>query len=877
MFPIKNNGLWQIHRQNMSVRNSLHAGSSMQKELTLRKRGQNVFEKVFCSLLCWCCLAMSGAGQGIEPPAATESTPLTALLHRLDLQALYLEYRLNRIDQEAQPVRRQRELLALLHEFETAGLVYSAEKMPINWRRLKLLAHELNVMPTTSLRLAWSASEIRENFLDLLQVWQIGQQADGDSTRRADLNRLLAELLLIEKLLEDERRSQVLSPSSVAQGERLNIAIGHATFLTGWLHLARELMGSDTPADDLRIASERFARLLDTLPGQGKSAVNEDLRDLTGLETNALIGQAVTLQRQGKTRDADALFTRLAKRSADGALQSEFWKLRCLTFKRTRNIDQHARQMFFNHPLPQYKKPLIVEVLACASALWEIGERDLAASLAKIGMAKALTSRESKLWSRVPQELLERIKQDAFFRDWLRLAEICQDSGNRNTADGKSQALSPSELNLTFDQRSIYDPQDVAAALFLRAELLRVWQYLQQSLEVARQAQAIRREHLLLPDEDLEWFIVSGTLDIARRDANEIAAAVAIGDDFLARFPSSIYLQSLRVELEQLELSRLTPEDSFQVLTKKTSEATGNWRWGLLLVEECFRGWQAARTLDRESRSVWLARFDNALQQFLDRSGTPDLPRLRAATLAQRIDLESQRRDRWSEGEKRILYLVSRVPSDSPAIDDALATVISSAMQRNDRQTAFQIAHQLLACHPRPELEEVARVAIAKVLEDRLLDTPKESDEFQKCADQLLDNYQRLLARFDEQQIKQRVNLQVALLRVTLLFKERNRIVDARPFAEMLVRVSPDNKSAVKTAADVLLANHEHRSALELYRRLSSGAAVGSDDWLEAKLGAVRCLAVLNPESAKDVYEQVLDLVPQLNSTWRSAFESIGF
>lgn len=840
-------------------------------------RGLTIFEKVFCSFLCWFCLALPGAGQGIEPSAVNDATPLAKLLTRLELRSLYFDYRANQIDQEPQPVRRQRELLALLQEFETAGLVYSSEKMPIDWRRLKLLANELNVMPTPSLRLAWTASEIRENFFNLLKVWQIGQQPDGNAVLRADLNRLIEELLLLENLLEDERRSLILSQSLMGRGERLDFAQGHCTFLTGWLHLDRELMGSDTAADDLRIAGERFARLLDPSPGRGETASGDGRRDLTGLETNALIGQAVTLQRQGRNRDADALFHRLARSSTDGVLQSEFWKLRCLTFKRTRNIDQHARQMFFNHPLPRYEKPLIVEVLACAVALWEIGERDLAVSLGKIGMAKALTLRERKLWSNVPQELLARIKEDAFFRDWLQLAEIWQDSANRKAANRTSQALSPSELNLTFDQGAIYDPQDVAAALFLRAELLRSRQYLQQSLEVARQAQAIRREHLLLPDEDLEWFVVSCNLDIARKDASAIASAVASGDDFMARFPSSIYLPSLRVELEQLELSRLTPEESFQVLNKKTSESSGDWRWGLLLVEECFRGWQVARTLDRELRSVWLARFDDALQQFLDRSGTPDLPRLRAATLAQRIDLDSQRSERWSEGEKRILYLVSRLPPGSPGIDDALATVITSALQRNDRRAAFHFANQLLACHPRPDLEEVARVAIAQELEDRLVDRTKDSEEFQRLADQLLENYQRLLARFEESQIKQRGNLQVALLRVTTLLKEQNRVADAKSYAEMLIRVSPDNKAAVKTTAEVLLANQDHRSALELYRRLSSGAAVGSDEWLEAKLGAVRCLAVLNPELAKDVYEQVLDLVPQLNSTWRSAFESIDF
>jgi hypothetical protein len=824
-----------------------------------------------------CCCVLFGFVNALIGQENDDKTPLQGLLARLELRALYFDQKLNELDREPQAVRRQREGQRLLKEFEAAALEHSVDQMPIDWRRLRALANDLSVPQSPALRLAFAASEIYEQHFDLLEVWKIGQQPANATVQLRGIERLISELTALEAIIENNWQSQQLDNPISAPDRQLEATYIQTIFLGGRMHLARELAAAQDGPLHLDLAAKKFSRLVESRPDDDPRRNRDWQRELSGLETNATLGLMVALIRQGKEPEADALTQTLLERGGETALLAEIWKLRLLTFKKTKNIDQHARQLFFNSRVVRHERRLLQAVFECAMVLREIGEPELSERLGTVGVARALSLRDQTAWQLVPKEIRDQASQNKFYKTWIHAFETLNGNGKGLMTSAQQTDVSDFKQNLTGEELVRHDSRDVVACLVLIGDLALSKQDFESVRWSVIQAQDFVRQHGLPADEQLEWLAVRSALETTRRGALDFSDAIRAVDEFEMKFPASRHLSALRLEQYQLGLSKLPAHEAVAVLKEQLSSGINDWQLRMLLIEELFREWQSRATLSRAEQSELLSCFEAATEDFLKNPDPPDTIRLRVSMLAHRVYWEAGGAKDTLVGEQRILFLAARLPEEHPLVGEALASVISSASKRGDQGLARQMAERLLRLPARTDLHEVARVAIAQGLESRVKNSDVTSPGYQRLVEELIDNYSSMLQGADDHQIRQRTNLQVTAVRLAGLLLESQRIEEARPIADILVRVCTEDAVALKVAADVFLAHRDLVAALEIYRRLGTGLQIGSEGWLAAKLGVVRCLAESNPQLAREVYAQVLDLMPQLSTEWQQAFEAAGF
>ncbi|MEZ6093675.1 MAG: hypothetical protein R3C03_05495 [Pirellulaceae bacterium] len=117
-------------------------------------------------------------------------------------------------------------------------------------------------------------------------------------------------------------------------------------------------------------------------------------------------------------------------------------------------------------------------------------------------------------------------------------------------------------------------------------------------------------------------------------------------------------------------------------------------------------------------------------------------------------------------------------------------------------------------------------------------------------------------------------NAIVAHIRIAEHSLALSQLQTARENIDALLGNLPDDPRVMLLNARLLEVDTKRELALEEYSTIAAGSPIGSELWLEAKLGQVRCLSRDDSHKAQLVAKQVLELVPDIADRWRIPFEA---
>ncbi|MEQ1902995.1 MAG: hypothetical protein ABL888_02260 [Pirellulaceae bacterium] len=809
----------------------------------------------------------------IQDPASS-SDDLKRYLNELGLHSLQIEQQLNDLDQETNPILRQRRAQSLLKEFEEIAFRPTLRQISLDLPRIRGLLVEYPALGSPSLRLALVQTEFAQNFSSLLNVWRVSLDPNFAASQQQSIRSLIREVELVEQRIEIDWQDSLANPSNV-NAQPFDEMLLRSAMLRSWLHLTLAV-SSQLSAEELKASASSIRRVLGMQPSVALEEWLKQKQSVSVFEANGLLAMALGHSLSKADDEANLIFARLVDGELPISDEIPVWRLKSLVVRQSPSVDDEAVK-FLNLSLSESARQKFVWALVeCADVMPSTGDNDSAARLAQLGVAQVLLSAQFHQLNLIPQRVKTLAKTSNFVAGWLASAESYQryqDSRETKELIFAQQIMADHANNL--DGTKI-DPRYLAGFYGLHAEILFAQQKFGESLSKARSAIEILSRRQLPADEKNEWLAVASLLELAKQNAELQQEAVAALEQFGERFPANKNSRNLELEKSKLVLFRLPPDESLKSLQGKLKKEGYQWQLGYLLVEESYRHFVGIPATNSENREAAANDLEQAVQQLIAHPHTPDVLRLRAAMLQLRVSLGmTAKTQTLIRGEQELKRLMAGIPEENLVVAESLALMVTSASQRRDSLAVNEAAKELLAVTTRPDLLEIGRVAIAQGIENELLTETAATPTRKKLVEAAAANYFALIEGVSDSQIQERKNLQVAAVQLARHLLELNRAGEAKSIVQQLLRVARDDRMVLKTAGEVFSAVGDLNGALEVYRALASGVPIGSEDWLIAKLGVVRCLRLENRAAAQEVYQQVLELSPNLPDEWKLRFDSL--
>ncbi len=821
---------------------------------------------------------MCGFGVFVLAVSAWAQEPLPSIeelkryLSELGLNSLQIEHELNTLDQETNTIRRQRKAQALLKEFEEFAFRSSSRQLSLDLARLRNLLIEYPDLNSIALRLAFAQTEFTQNYSSLLYVWKLSLDPNFLTSQQQSIQSLIREVEMVERRIQiDWQDSQIARLKEPAYP--FDQMLLRSALLRGWLHLTLAV-ALHSNAEEAEASALCIRRALGMDQAVAPAEWLKSKSSLNALEANGLLAMAFGYSLTKKDDDANLIFDRLATHEPPLSDEILAWRIKSLVIRQSPDVDGEAVKLLGLVRSESARKQLEWALIECADVMPSTGENDAATRLAQLGIAQVLQSADFHHLDLIPKRVKTLAANSDFVAGWLAAVEPFQRyTKYRDPKDLAAAHQKMAELGSKLDF-SEFDPRFTAAFYALHAEILFAQQDYSECLAKARISNDLRAQKQLPVDEKCEWLAVASLLELAKKKSELQQEAIAALEQFGVRFPANRNTRNIEWERSQLILSRLSPTESLASLQNKLKKEGYNWQLGYLLVEEFFRYWTDIQTADSEHKQSAAFDLEQAVHQLIAHPQTPAVLRLRAAILQHRVSLGTPANTAaLVRGELELKRLLVGVPEENQVVAEALALIVTSASLRRDSSVVAEAAENLLGVTTQPDLLEIGRVAIAQRIENELLIESTATPIRKELVESAVANYFALINGIADGQLRQRKNLQVAAVNLVKYLLELNRAGEAKPVVQQLLRVAKDDRVVLRAAAAVFSTVGDLKAALEAYRALASGVPIGSEDWLFAKLGVVRCLRLENRKAALEVHQQVLELTPNLADEWKLKFD----
>ena len=144
----------------------------------------------------------------------------------------------------------------------------------------------------------------------------------------------------------------------------------------------------------------------------------------------------------------------------------------------------------------------------------------------------------------------------------------------------------------------------------------------------------------------------------------------------------------------------------------------------------------------------------------------------------------------------------------------------------------------------------------------------------------LTQTYERLVDLLGTGQIQliDSKNARVAATRLVAVYYEAERYDKADALVVKLLDAFPNRKDFLQWSARVKMKTDKLAGAIGYWRTVVKAVESGSDDWFEAKLGVIQCLAADNANAAKAVFKQTMALTGDRNlpEQWQKPFADMA-
>ena len=446
-------------------------------------------------------------------------------------------------------------------------------------------------------------------------------------------------------------------------------------------------------------------------------------------------------------------------------------------------------------------------------------------------------------------------------------AEFWKSTQGDSAAATKANDLLTKAIQFASDET---DTDDQARCRYLLAWLkLKERQFpqaIQAFSEVVRQLEAVDPQLA----SEAAWLATSASIDLGKRNPAQISKTWNRLEHFVRSWPDSPHAFKARFEKLRIELRSMPAEDALRRL-EEIDESDENYPAAISeTVTQRFRIWEqqpnksTLKQLEQSSAAVQISESAAPIQKTrasfllisaILRSEGGDLNAV--ASLLDRCDRWLEQANEPEQATVELLYYRWQLQRRRGDVEAALATV--SQLVELGRDTRFEVP---------------ALIELAKDRDQRLNEAPANVEAIEEA----ISVYQKLSDRLgnEPKQLKASANARVAFSRLGELQQLAGRDSESETVFQTLVDTFPDQAGFLRSLA-VAKTKHDAAGATEIWRRLASGSAAGSDLWYESKLQLAKGLSADDHDAAASLIRQTIQLGGELPPRWQEEYGAMLF
>ncbi len=805
---------------------------------------------------------------------------LGEFLSESGLSGLHLEQLLWDLELETNALRRQQlaaELCAAIKESD----FHRAAKQ--SWPELNLIRRVLSPFPELNddgLRLSLLKGDVFLRFDDLTSVWRKSLIPAEAIEQIRELERMQDEASIIKQQIENRvRESPLITSSQPSPNSEDRIAIEQmlyeTTFLDCWLALCLSI-GNPENSRTWSEQTMTIGRQLFGLVDNSMTAFIEQKKLSSRGERQIVLAMALASTCLGRQSDAQGLWGMLADQSVSQGLEDEItvWRFRSEVF-----YQQNSSLADWFTP-EQFEKTSVGARLALSREALLVAEgmarssQELSRQLTNAAVLQLMTD---DFWTEI-QNQETQIRKLLSGEDW-KIGWL--DSGLlyfRFRSNGDRRLLSQSwELMSAMVPSRVPDdlPAPFRRALWLLAIKIHF------DAGSFSEAKSLADSYLIMPvsagqrlgREQAVLIRAQALVSLAKENQGLVAEANAAIDQFAREFPESLFFRQIELERFRLMRTTLNAAEAILWLERWVDNGGKGWQGEFALLQELAIRCNEIGSQDAEFATRLGKSFLSRQQKFVKDQQVPADARLKAFSLLQRLVLsrpELRDASGFDQLTLHIQQLRSELSPGNPAVSESYLLELEMSEKRGDNQRAIEIANWVLKKITDNKSRKSALIVLAKDIEQRL---SADEQKVPATLNEAIDIYEQLLGLYTDPEISTDQNAQFASLALVRHLIRVGEVKRADEALEPLAKVLPDEPQVLLLRGDIQLEQGRHSEAVEYFKRVAFGVPAGSELWLQAKWGQVSCLKSLDPPMANNVARQVLELVPNLETEWRSRFE----
>jgi hypothetical protein len=696
---------------------------------------------------------------------------------------------------------------------------------------------------------------------------------------------------LAEEIAKRTSEAESLKESAKAAAEaevaRLQIASMRAAFFGGWANYYLAVFRKPGQPDDalLETARDAFLSLLDLSADSNYEKLEPEGLGLESIwRARAVIGLGLSHAARKEFDRSRAAFAWLSHPATPASVrdQAGFWELQGYLWPQfwDEAVAFAKREVEgFSSEASAGRASLCIALIKAAYGGGDppAETRQLLGELGVRGLAK-LRQFET-LGQLVEKYGIGSTTGDSFYLKWLRGRQQFF-AAEKSKQPQDYQAAAEKLREAASDPQAASDPAALAQARFHLAWChFRLGEYLAAAKQFHDIIPTLKEVHVESAAQ-AAWMEFGSYQVLAGQDKKYIPAAVEAAQAVKRDFPDSPNAARIDVLLAKLRQAGGSNQESISVLANIKPDQPSYLAAQFELTQLYHQQWSQAKE-DAAKRGKATPLLLQTAQNFLAGAHEPadaEL-RLKAALLAVDV-LASAPEPDWQV----IGGWLAIVAPDVPGVAESQVVVaeyhyrlLQIAQHKKEQKTVRSEAAWLAEHAAGSPYELPALIIVARQADAALQAAPEAEKSAQRAA--AIGIYRRLVALVgeDADTISSSRNALAANSRLASYLEQEGQWPEAAERLERLVAALPSDRAYLRRAGLAWHHAAKYAQALPHWRKLLSGLPAGSDDWFEAKYYQLACLQQVEPEDARQSWQQFKLLYPDVKSAaWKDKFAALG-
>jgi Tfp pilus assembly protein PilF len=810
--------------------------------------------------------------------------------HQLDLLLIeHLESRLEKTlnrDQRKQLAGRLGQLysqqLILIHpdgKAETSRWQGKAD-------RLVELFPDLN---SDALRVAALHARYLELEKQFQEIWKQGADPDALNTLIQPWGVLSSDLESTIGVLSEKSESRFAvqqadneSSSTIAnEVATLESQILHCHYLNGWTKYFRAAVSEVDRRTWIQQAESEFRQFLEVDEKQPLNRLNSRWFDFASPWTvRAVVGLASTVALRDADQSSEHLFSLIENQSVDRKSQDDvpFWQLNNFCF--FRKFDQAVAIADKTAQRNDLSERSLTRFWLAAFESAQVAEKDNPL-LGRVLMKRSLAGLTRQTQGSILVELA-RENESAFelsaleFNDfWIKGYLEFYKSQNEGDASSIDSAKSLLERAIQIEPDLAFKDDWARCAYLLAWIHLRREDLPSASRQFQQVADLLESRDRKLAAES-QWLAIECLVRLGRSDERRTNEAFAAIDKMLRRFPESKLVK--RAEFEKVRLGIQTVPAK-QAIVRLEQFKRGNPNYALAkseIVGLRYRRWLEAQQENDVGANVLFREFESSKESLIDDALVSTELKLKAQLLSIDGLIRSQpgKQAKLAAAMSTAKRFADLVSSQSKIHVEFNYYQFLYAQQLGEIEQANDRANWLVRFGEGTKFETSALIFLAQRMDKKPTQQLQNDPEARQAA---INIYQRLTEKLGQnvKALRSSGNARVALARLADLKRLDGALAESDRYYGSLLECFPDNASYLRQSARLKQEMGNWNEANSMWSRLSKGVKAGSDLWFESKSELIAGLAKSDPDAARGLFQQTMQLSGEIPGGWRSRFDEL--